>query len=355
MANKRRRRIERRRAVVCVLSALLLTLIAPMARPVSALAAPLDPAALIAQVEPGLVQITTLVDFQGVVGNGTGIVLSPDGQILTNHHVVQGANSIRVLSMANGQTFDADVIGYDRDDDIAVLQLRGAGGLPVAPIGDSNSLALGEPVLTIGNANGTGNPLTHETGTVTNLSRSIAAEDELTGSKNNMGGLIESSTNLRAGDSGGALVNSAGQVVGLNAAATINFKVNGESTPGGEGFAIPMNRAMDIANQIRGGAASPAVHIGPSAMLGVGISASGQSGSGGLPVRSVLRGGPADVVGLRPGDIITNIDGVPIDSANALTGLLDQRYPGNVINLAWIDRAGVPQNATATLAAGPVS
>ena len=354
MANNRRRRIERRRAVLCVLSALLLTLTAPLARPVPALAAPLDPAALIAQVEPGLVQITTLVDFQGVVGNGTGIVLSPDGQVLTNHHVVQGANAIKVLSMANGQTFEADVIGYDRDDDIAVLQLRGAGGLPVAPIGDSNSLALGEPVLTIGNANGTGNPLTHETGAVTNLNRSIAAEDELTGSKNSMGGLIESSTNLRAGDSGGALVNGAGQVVGLNAAATINFKVNGESTPGGEGFAIPINRAMDIANQIRGGAPSPTVHIGPSAMLGVGISATGQSGSG-LPVRSVLRGGPAGVVGLRPGDVITNIDGVPIDSANALTGLLDQRYPGNVIDLNWIDRAGIPQNAKVTLVAGPVS
>ena len=89
-------------------------------------------------------------------------------------------------------------------------------------------------------------------------------------------------------------------------------------------------------------------------MLGVGISATGQSGSG-LPVRSVLRGGPADVVGLRPGDTITIIDGVPIDSANALTGLLDQRYPGNVIDLNWIDRAGIPQNAKVTLVAGPVS
>ena len=97
------------------------------------------------------------------------------------------------------------------------------------------------------------------------------------------------------------------------------------------------------------------VHIGPSAILGVGISAAGQSGSGGLPVRSVLRGGPADVVGLRPGDVIRNIDGVPIDSANALTGLLDQRYPGNVID-ARLGRPGRgPQNAKVTLAPGPVS
>lgn len=356
MAEERlRHRPARFRVTLCVLSALLLALVAPLARPAPALAVPLDTAAVIAQVEPALVQITTLVDFQGVVGNGTGIVLSPDGQVLTNHHVVQGANSIKVLSMANGQTFDADVMGFDRVDDIAVLQLHGAVGLPVAPLGDSNSLALGEPVVTLGNANGTGNPLTHETGAVTNLNRSIAAEDELTGSKNNMGGLIESSTNLRAGDSGGALVNSAGQVVGLNAAATINFKVDGGSTPGGQGFAIPIDRAMDIANQIRGGVESPAVHIGPSAMLGVGISVTGQSPSGGLPVRSVLRDGPADIAGLRPGDVIVTVDGVPIDSANALTGLLDQRYPGNVVNLSWIDQAGVPQNAKVTLSSGPVS
>ena len=211
---------ERRRAVLYVFSALLLALIAPLGQ---AQAVPLDTEALVARVEPGLVQITTLVDFQGVVGNGTGIVLSPEGQVLTNHHVIQGANSIRAISMANGQSYDADVIGYDRDDDIAVLQLRGAFGLPVAPIGDSNALTLHEPVITIGNANGTGNPLTHEAGVVTDLNRAIAAEDELSGSKHNMGGLIESSTNLRSGDSGGALVNSAGQVVGLNAAATLNF------------------------------------------------------------------------------------------------------------------------------------
>ena len=260
-----------------------------------------------------------------------------------------------MISVGTGQLFRADVIGYDRDDDVAVLQLRGAGGLPVAPLGDSNTVVLGEPVLTIGNANGTGNPLTHETGTVTNLSRAVDAEDELTGSKNSMAGLIESSTNLRAGDSGGALVNAAGQVVGMNAAATLNFKVNGESTPGGQGFAIPINRVLDIANQIRSGTPSPAVHIGPSAILGVGISATGSPRSGGLPVRSVFRGGPADLAGVRPGDMITTIDGVAIDSATTLTALMDRRYPGDVIDLNWIDQGGVPRNAKVPLVTGPVS
>lgn len=350
-----RHRRARTRDVLCVLSALLLTLLAPATGAAPAAAAPLDAAALVSHVEPGLVQITTLVDFQGVVGNGAGIVLTPDGQVLTNHHVVAGANDIKAFSMGTGQTFAADLLGYDRASDIALLQLRGAQGLPVAPLGDSNTVALGDPVLTIGNANGSGNAMTHETGAVTDLSRSIAAEDELTGAKNDLGGLIQSSTNLRSGDSGGALVNSAGQVVGLNAAATLNFTIDGDSTPGGEGFAIPINRALDIANQIRSGTASPTVHIGPSAMLGIGIAATGEATPGGLQVRSVLQGGPAGLAGVRPGDVITTIDGIPITSANALTGLLDQRYPGNVIDLNWVDRTGAPRNAKVTLVVGPVS
>jgi serine protease Do len=316
--------------------------------------APVDAAALVSQVEPGLVQITTMVDYQGVVGNGTGIILSPDGQILTNHHVIQGANSIQVLSIATGQTYDADVVGYDRDDDIALLQLRGASGLPTAPLGDSASVGIGDPVITIGNANGTGHPLTHEQGAVTQLGRTIDAQDELTGGSHALDDLIASSTNLRSGDSGGALVNSAGQVVGLNAAATLSFKM-GKPTPAGEGFAIPIDKALGIINQIRSGAPSNSVHIGPSAMLGVGISGGTGGDGAGLPVRSVLRGGPADQVGLRPGDVIATIDGTPIGSANALTDVLDQRYPGNVIDLTWRDAGGQDRDAKVTLGSGPVS
>ena len=108
----------------------MLALVAPVG---VASADPVDAASLVSQVEPGMVQITTTVDYQGVIGNGTGLILTPDGQILTNHHVVQGANSIQVLSIATGQTYAADVVGYDRDDDIALLQLRGACLLYTSP------------------------------------------------------------------------------------------------------------------------------------------------------------------------------------------------------------------------------
>jgi S1-C subfamily serine protease len=343
------------RAVLCILSALLLALVAPLTLPTSAQAAPLDPALAIAQVEPSLVQITTMNDFQGVIGNGTGIVLSSDGIVLTNHHVVQGANIIRATSAGTGEGFDADVIGYDRNDDVALLRLRGAAGLPVAPVGNSDTVSVGDPVMTIGNANGTGAPMTHEEGAVTDLAKTIEAEDELTGSSHALGGLIESSTNLRSGDSGGALVNSAGQVIGMNAAATVNFRLDGEVTPGGQGFAIPINRAINIANQIRSGMASSEVHIGPSAMLGIGVDANGRGNARGLPIRSLLRGGPAEQAGLRAGDLIVTIDGVPITSATELTRLLDARYPGDVIDVNWLEPNGIPRNGKVVLVPGPVT
>ncbi|MGB3483354.1 MAG: trypsin-like peptidase domain-containing protein [Mycobacterium sp.] len=305
-------------------------------------------------VENNLVQISTRVDFQGVVGNGTGIVLTPEGAVLTNHHVIQGADEIRALTLSNGQTYNADVLGYDRSNDVALIQLRGASGLIPAPLGNSAALTVGEPVVTLGNANGTGNPLTREQGRVTALGQTISAEDELTGSSHSLGNLIESSTNLRSGDSGGALVNSAGQVVGLNAAATYNFKLNGESTPGGQGYAIPINEALGIVDQIRSGTGTAEVHIGPSAILGVGVSGVDR-GQAGLPIQSIMRGGPADQAGLRPGDVLLRIDGTPISSANTLTAVLDQRYPGNNIELVWRDATGFERTGHAILASGATS
>ncbi|RWA22290.1 hypothetical protein MBRU_13440 [Mycolicibacterium brumae DSM 44177] len=334
----------------------LLAMLGLLVAPATAWADPMDVNAAIAQVEPGLVKIDTLNDFAGLVGNGTGIVLSPEGVVLTNHHVIQGANSIRVTSVGNGQTYDADVLGYSRGNDVAVLQLRGASGLPVAPLGSVSNLRVGDPVLTIGNANGTAHPLTHETGTVTSLDTAVDVEDQSTNTTHQMGGLIESSTNLRAGDSGGALVNAAGQIVGMNAAATITYRIDGSGAdPAGQGFAIPIDRALGLANQIRANEGSPFVHVGPSAMLGIGIDAGGPNRPEGLPIRSVLRDGPAARVGIAPGDVLTTIDGTPIDSSNTLTGLLDQRHAGDVVTVNWVDQSGTPRTAQVTLIPGPVS
>ena len=225
-----------------------------------------------------------------------------------------------------------------------MLQLLGGGGLPAAVIGDSSTLVEGEPVVALGNAQGSSSPLTREVGTVTGFGRTVNAEDTLTGSKDEVTGLIEFAAPVVAGDSGGPVVNGAGQVVGVTTAASVNFRMG----PGGKGFAIPINDAMATANQIRSGAPSDSVHIGPPVLIGVGVRTAPQRGPGVL-VAEVLRGGPAEQAGLMGGDILTDLDGTPLDSATTLTYALDRHYPGDVIDLTWIDGSGQQRTGKATL------
>ena len=312
----------------------------------TAVAAPADTAVAAAAVEPAVVQITTRIDYQQAIGTGTGTVIDPGGVVLTNYHVVAGANTI--TGTVGGRDYPADLVGYDRKHDIAVIQLRGAGGLPTAPIGDSSQVAVGEPTVGIGNARGVGAPLTHETGPVTALNRTVNAEDSLTGSSEEVNGLIEVAADVRPGDSGGPLVNSAGQVIGVITAATVTYQMG----PGGEGFAIPINDAMAVAGQIRSGAPSATVHIGPPVLLGVGVSTRPRTAPG-IIVRDVMRGGPAEQAGVSMGDVITVLDGTSLDSATTLTYVLDRHYPGDVVDLTWIDSSGQQRTGKATLVPGP--
>jgi S1-C subfamily serine protease len=312
--------------------------------PAPASAAPVDMTGAIGQVEPAVARIDTTINYQHAIGAGTGVVLDPGGVVLTNFHVVQGADSIRAT--VAGQSYPADLVGYDRVHDVAVLQLRGAGGLPVGPLGDSSRLAEGDSVVALGNASGSDSPLTQEAGQVVGFGRSISAKDELTGSANQMTGLIEFAAPVRAGDSGGPLVNGAGQVVGMTTAATLNFRMG----PGGKGFAIPINDVMAVAGQIRSGAPTDSVHIGPPTLLGVGVSTrEQQEGLPGVIIHEVLRGGPAQQAGLQDGDVLVSIDGAQLNSATSLTSVLDRHYPGDVVDLVWIDRDGQQHNGKAPL------
>jgi serine protease Do len=328
------------------LTAIALVVAAPVVAP--SVAQPADPQG--AQVTAGVVQIDTSLDYQNAVGTGTGIVLSPSGEVLTNNHVVSGATSITATSVGNGHRYPATVVGYDRKHDIALIQLQGASGLPTAALGDAGQVRVGDPVVALGNAGGTGGPLTHEAGTVTGLGQDVVAEDDLTGSSEELTDLIGVAANIRPGDSGGPLVNSAGQVIGINTAASVNYRLG---TPTGRGYAIPINQALAIAGQIRSGAQSATVHVGDTALLGVGVT-NGRSQSGsGVSVRQLLRGGPAAQAGVAPGDVITAIDGVALDSATALTDVLDQHHPGDTITLTWVDGSGAPRSAPVALGVGP--
>lgn len=317
---------------------------AAIAAPAPAFADPVDLSTVASQTEPTVARIDTTINYQHAIGAGTGIVLDPGGAVLTNFHVVQGAD--RITATVGGSPYQADLVGYDRNRDIAVLQLRGAGGLPVAPLGDSSQLAVGDPVVALGNARGSGSPLTREAGQVVGFGRTINAKDELTGSSEQATGLIEFAAPVRAGDSGGPVINAAGQIVGVTTAATVNFRMD----PGGSGFAIPINDALATANQIRSRTPTGTVHIGPPTLLGVGVNGRNQSDSlPGVILFEVLPGGPAQQAGLHDGDVLLSIDGVQLNSANALTDILDRHYPGDVVDLVFIDRAGQQLNGKATL------
>jgi S1-C subfamily serine protease len=304
---------------------------------------PLDPAAMVGQVGPQVVNISTKFGYNNAVGAGTGIVIDPGGVVLTNNHVISGATDISAFDVGNGQTYGVDVVGYDRTADVAVLQLRGAGGLPTAAIG--GGVAVGESVVALGNAGGQGGTPSAVSGRVIALNQTVSATDTLTGAEESLGGLIQADTPIKPGDSGGPMVNNGGQVIGMNTAATDSYKMSG-----GQGFAIPIGNAMGVAGQIRGGAGSNTVHIGPTAFLGLGVT---DNNGNGVRVARVVGSGPASEAGLSPGDLITGVDNIPVNSATAMTDVLVPHHPGDTIALHWRTAGGSDRTANVTLADGP--
>jgi S1-C subfamily serine protease len=300
---------------------------------------PLDPAAMVA---PQVVNISTRFGYNNAVGAGTGIVIDPNGVVLTNNHVISGATDISAFSVGDGRTYGVDVVGYDRTHDVAVLQLRGAGGLPTAAIG--GGVAIGEHLTALGNAGGAGGAPSAVSGRVVALNQTVSATDTLTGATETLSGLIQVDAAVKPGDSGGPLGNQGGQVVGMNTAATDSYKMSG-----GQGFAIPIGQAMGVAGAIRGGAGSNTVHIGPTAFLGLGV----VDNNGGARVERVVGSGPAAGAGISVGDVITAVDSVPINSATAMTNVLVPHHPGDTILITLRTTSGGDRTVNVTLAGGP--
>lgn len=315
---------------------------------------PADVSAIAAKVDPAVVDINTVLGYQNARAAGTGVVLSSSGLVLTNNHVVAGATSISVTDVGNGQTYQAAVVGYDRSEDIAVIQLQNASGLATASIGDSSKVSTGDSVVAIGNAGGTGGTPAAAAGSVTALNRSITASDESAGTAETLTGLIEVNANVVSGDSGGPLANTSGQVIGIDTAASAGFQYQDQGSGGsGDGYAIPINQAMTIAKQIQAGRSSSTVHIGATGFLGVQTRASGGQSTSGAVVAGVLSGSPAEAAGLGRGDVIQSLNGKAVDSATTLTTLLDAQHPGDTVSVGWIDQNGQSHTAKVTLATGP--
>jgi S1-C subfamily serine protease len=319
---------------------------------------PSDVSAIAAKISPALVDINTTLSYQDEEAAGTGIVLTSNGEIVTNNHVIDGATKISVTDIGNHQTYDANVVGYDRTDDVAVIQLVKASGLATATVADSSKVSMGQSVVAVGNAGGTGGAPSTAGGSVTALKQSITASDEGDGTSEQLTGLIQTNCDIQPGDSGGSLVNTAGQVVGIDTAASAGFSFQGAST---EGFSIPINTALAIVKSIEAGDASSTVHIGATPFLGVQVSTAGSNalggGSGGSTagalISGVVPGGAAAQAGLAKNDTITSLGGKTVTSPTDLTQIISQYKPGQQVSVGYVDSTGQAQTATVTLGSGP--
>jgi S1-C subfamily serine protease len=308
---------------------------------------------VVARVDAQLVDINTQIDGGEGAAAGTGMVLTPSGVVLTNNHVIQEASSIEATDIGNGQTYAAKVIGYDERRDIAVLQLEGASGLASVTLGDSASVTRGGRIITIGNAGGVGGRPAARSGTVVALNQAITVSDDLDDSSEHLSQLIKVDGDLQPGDSGGPMVNASGAVVGMDTAASTSFQFSRQTT--GEDFAIAIDAVKQIAMQIRDGRGSSAIHIGPTAFIGVYIASQPASNAAGAAVYEAIPNSAAASAGVRGGDVITSLGGRPVSSANDLTEALVPYRPGQRVTLGWLNGVDVPQSATITLGVGPAA
>jgi S1-C subfamily serine protease len=322
-----------------------------------------DQAAIARNVTPALVDVNTVLG--GIAGSngqptgeaaGTGMIVSSSGEVLTNNHVVDGATSIRVTVAGTGPSYSATVIGVDPSADVALLQMQGASGLPTVSFADSSSVTIGEKVVAIGNALGKGGPPAVTHGKITGTDRSITARTD-GGEAERLTGLLQMNAPIKPGDSGGPLVNADSQVVGMiTAAATLGSAQHGSDI----GFAIPVNTAVNVVNQIRGGSSSSDIFLGQVGFLGIQgqdltpqtAAQLGVSVGSGVQVIAVVPGGPAADAGITRNSVITAIDGRSVTSLSALGPAIHRHKPGDHMQVTWIDGTG-SHTATVRLVAGP--
>ncbi|WP_161988538.1 S1C family serine protease [Pedococcus bigeumensis] len=310
----------------------------------------------------GVVDIVTTVGYDQGEAAGTGMVLTSAGEVLTNNHVVDGATSIEVTVLSTGRSYSAKVVGTSPTNDVAVLQLSGATGLATVDVGESTSLQVGDAITGVGNA-GNEDGTSAATGQVTALNQDITASDGTGTDSEDLTGLIMTNAAIEAGDSGGPLHDAQGQVVGIDTAA----QTSGRSGQTVAGYAIPIDTALAVADQITSGVDNATIHQGVPAFLGIqtasasangfgqqdsGLGAS-SSGSTGAAVDGVVSGSAAQKAGITAGSTITGVGGKAIGSSADLTAALATHDAGDRVSVTWTDASGTAHTATVTLGSGP--
>ncbi|MEP7092159.1 MAG: S1C family serine protease [Nocardioidaceae bacterium] len=289
----------------------------------------------------GLVRIVSTMKYDQAKAAGTGMVLTSTGEMVTNHHVVEGATSIKVTVMTTGKTYVAKVVGTDAKDDVAVLQLTGASGLStVTP--DTDGAAVGDAVTAVGDANGTVSYLSAASGRITALKQSITTQGDGTASGERLTGLMQISSEVISGDSGGATYDKDGQVVAMTTAA---------SSGGSDvtGYAVPIDKVLSIAGDLENGVTGARYAYGNPAFLGVAL---GQTGT---TVRGVYQGTAAATAGIAAGDRITAVDGTKVTTATTLHNAIAKLAPGDSVSITWTATDSTTHTKTLTLGTGPIA
>lgn len=304
-----------------------------------------DLPATLARVAPALVIIDTTLGYESARAAGTGMVVSSSGEVVTNNHVIAGATTIRATDVGNGTTYDASVVGYDVSEDVALLQLKGASGLRTVSYAGSVP-RLSDPVVAIGNARGAGRP-TAVSGVVTGLDQTITAMSEISGTTERLRGLIETNAAVESGQSGGPLVDAHSAVVGMVTAGSADFTFRDGAS---QSYAVPAGTFRSVAAEIGAGNASSTIHIGPTAFLGVRVTAA--QGAGALIVQ-VLATSPAAAAGMADGDLVVALAGQTIAGPETLARALDGLQPGAAVQVTLVDQTGTARSVSVTLVSGP--
>ncbi|WP_413232581.1 trypsin-like peptidase domain-containing protein [Mycolicibacterium sp. 120266] len=315
-----------------------------------------------AKVMPSVVKLR--IDMGQGEAEGSGVVLSPDGLILTNNHVASagsegsdgaqpaamgsnGAGVTRTVTFSDGRSVPFSVVGTDPTGDLAVVKAEGVSGLTPIAIGSSKDVKVGEQVVAIGSPLGLQGTVT--TGIVSALNRPVAAGDGSGGGQASVLDAIQTDAAINPGNSGGALVNMKGELIGINSAiATLGAGQGGPGGGGGEsgsiglGFAIPSDQAKRIADElVSTGTASHGA-------LGVQLSANPSAGNG-AAIAGVADGGPAAAAGIPDGAVITKVNDQVIDGPEALVAAVRSKAPGDSVALTYLDPSGASQTAQVTL------
>jgi S1-C subfamily serine protease len=310
----------------------------------------LNPDAIAAKIDPAIVDINTVVGTSQAAG--TGMIISSTGEILTNNHVVDGSTSIQVTIAGHSQPYTAHLIAADPSADIAVIKVDGLTGLPTVSFASSSSVNVGDSVVALGNALGQGGTPKVSQGSIVALDQTITASES--GSKSEqLTGMIQSDATIYPGDSGGALVNSSGQVIGMITAGNVQgFRSNASNV----NYAIASDNILSVVNQIRSGQTSASIIYGQVGFIGVSVqtldaAAASQLGlnvSSGALVVSVQSGSPAAGAGIARNSVITAVGGSSVTSIDSLGTAIRAHKPGERVSITWINTSGT-HSATLTL------